>query len=157
MNEFDFESDEVTIWYRPRVRLWLDKNGDLHLAGEPDGIARVVDAFRVVARGIQITADVQLRTDPIPPKRNPVSDRGVKAQFEVLSLRRDRNAADLRASMDKLRLEISFSERTKALLGFALLETLDGEGDFNIPVLTDTGAHQLWFWGYSNPHGVNGF
>src|SRR5437773_2156507 len=72
---------DIVIWYRPRVRLWLDDNGDWHLAGEPDGISKVVAAFREVARGVSDSAEAELRTDPIPIDRNPVPSLGVSKRY----------------------------------------------------------------------------
>ncbi|HKO58888.1 MAG TPA: hypothetical protein VJ276_23680 [Thermoanaerobaculia bacterium] len=148
---------EVVIWYRPRVRLWADEHGELHLAGEPDGLARVLDAFRLVARGIQERADVSLRTDDIARDRNPVGERGVQQLFGTLVFARDRSSQELQVKTAGNEATVYFSERLKPVLGFAIVEAMDGEGDFSVPISWNAAKSRLWFWGYSNPHGVNGF
>jgi hypothetical protein len=163
MTQQAMTESEVVIWYRPRIRLWKDHSGEWHLAGEPDGAANVVAAFRRVARGIAENAEVELRTDPIPPDRNPVVDRGISSIFEKLTFERvivgkGEAIPPPRISDRGRAAQMQFSELTKAMIGFALCELLDGEGDFNIRVVDDTNQMtRLWFWGYSNPHGVNSF
>jgi hypothetical protein len=150
------------IWYRPRVRLWKDRKQEWHLAGEPDGISKVVTAFRQVARGGSDSADVELRTEAIPLDRNPAAEFGVVGIHEVLTIERlasrRSDPLPLRIMSVEQTVRLQFSDATKPVLGFALLELLDGEGDFYINVEDASGAaRRLWFWGYSNPHGVNSF
>lgn len=151
------DGDEVVIWYRPRIRAWLDNQGEYHLAGEPDGLVRLLDAMRLVVRGLEDEAAVELRTDPIEKDRNPVRDRGVRQIFERIVVRRDPNALQLRSEIEERRLIVYVGERTKAIFGFALVEAIDGEGDFHVPISAGEVSARLWFWGYSNPHGVNTF
>ena len=153
---------ETVIWYRPRVRLWRDRTNEWHLAGEPDGVAKIVSAFRRVARGADDSVDVELRTDAIPERRNPVEERGVAQMFERLTLEqilsRRGSEVPIRITSVRANVRVEFSHRTKHLLGYALLELLDGEGDFSLEVHDESGrATRLWFWGYSNPHGIDGF
>lgn len=163
MTEHTATQSDVFIWYRPRVRLWKDLAGEWHLAGEPDGVAKVVAAFRQVARGGSTTAEVQLRADTIWPERNPVAENGISSIFETLTLehatyRKKENVIPLQVSSVGHNARVRFSEADKPILGFALLELLDGEGDFNLRVIDEAGQPtRLWFWGYSNPHGVNSF
>jgi hypothetical protein len=163
MTEQAATQSEIVIWYRPRIRLWTDLSGEWHLAGEPDGVAKIVAAFRQVARGGSATADVELRTDTIPPERNPVAENGISTVFATLTfehvLRRMReNDIPLQVSAVGRNARVRFSQADQASLGFALLELLDGEGDFNLRVIDEAGRPtRLWFWGYSNPHGVNSF
>ena len=153
---------ETIVWYRPRVRLWRDLSNDWHLAGEPDGITKVVSAFRRVARGADDSADVELRTESIPVDRNPVDDRGVAQMFARLTFER---VLAKKATTPPLRIKsvdanvcIQFSHNMRHVLGYALLELLDGEGDFSVDIEDDAGRSvRLWFWGYSNAHGVNSF
>lgn len=159
----EMTGSEVVIWYRPRVRLWRDLSGEWHLAGEPDGVGKVVAAFRQVARGISESADVELRTDTMPPERNPVADHGILSVFETLifervMVRSRETVPPVQLSANGRVARMQFSEPTRGTVGFALLELLDGEGDFNLPIVDEKNqATRLWFWGYSNPHGVNGF
>ena len=149
--------DEVVIWYRPRVRAWRDQHGELHLAGEPDGLVPVLDALRLVVRGIEEEASVALRTDPIERSRHPVYGLGVERIFEQIVVRRDRNASSLRAEIEERQLVVYVGESSKAIFGFAIVETIDGQGDFYVPISVGEVSSRLWFWGYSNPHGVNSF
>jgi hypothetical protein len=154
--------DDIVIWYRPRIRLWRDLKGDWHLAGEPDGLASVVAAFRRVARRIEDLAEADLRTDPIPDGRNPVPERGIAKQFQNLAFEYTVSATPdetiVRLNEMGDRVIVSISKQNISLLGFALLETLDGEGDFSISVDVDSGRRaRLWFWGYSNQHGTSTF
>lgn len=154
---------DLVIWYRPRIRLWRDQSDEWHLAGEPDGVATVVSAFRQVARGASDSAEVELRTDAIPSGRNPVDERGIAKMFERLTLERlvSRRGDDIpRLSITSAggSARIQFCKATKPLLGYALLELLDGEGDFSLKIDDEASrSTRLWFWGYSNQHGVDGF
>lgn len=151
------DDEEVVIWYRPRVRSWLDQHGELHLAGEPDGLVPVLDALRLVIRGIEEEAAVELRTDPIEEGRNPVHDLGVQQIFEKIVVRRDRKASQLRAGIAERQLVVYVDQSSKAIFGFALVECIDGQGDFSVPISIGDVSSRLWFWGYSNPHGANTF
>lgn len=77
--------------------------------------------------------------------------------FEILSFSRDLRATDIRAESDGSQLSMFISPRVQATLGYALMEALDGEGDFSVAVTFNNKPSRLWFWGYSNPHAVNGF
>ena len=93
----------------------------------------------------------------MPRDRNPVAKRGVKQIFETLSFRRDVTATDVRVLANAGDVTFSFSERHKANIGFSIMEAIDGEGDYSIAVSFNNAPSRLWFWGYSNPHGVNSF
>jgi hypothetical protein len=149
--------DEVVIWYRPRVRVWSDKHGELHVGGEPDGLTKLLDGLRLVARGIEETVSIDLRTDPIEKGRNPVSGRGVKQMFEKVVLKSERAAQPIRAVVKGAAITLHFCEQSQPVLGFAIVEAIDGEGDISIPISMNGATSRMWFWGYSNPHGVNSF
>lgn len=148
---------DAVIWYQPRVRLWSDRGGEWHLAGEPDGLQQVLRAFRRVARGVEDRAKVELRTEPIQRGRNPVADRGVKEMYQWLHLVRDGDSDEVRIQPRRREVELHFGYDAVPKFGYALVEAVDGEGDFSITVLSGRAETRLWFWGYSNPHAVNTF
>jgi hypothetical protein len=152
----DGEQSGRFIFYQPRLRMWRNTDGALHLAGEPDGLALTLQAFRLVARRLKTRSHVELRTEPIPLGRNPVTTEVAKIYSDLI-FRFDRAKAELVATEKDDALVITVSGTTSAVLGFALAETLDGVGDFSLPVMFNGRRADLWFWGYANTHGVNSF
>jgi hypothetical protein len=57
----------------------------VHVAGEPSGFETVLDALRIVYRGLRRRAGAPLVTRPIPTGRNPVRT-GVVRMFSRLDI-----------------------------------------------------------------------
>ena len=150
------------IFYRPRIRLFRDKQGDFHLAGEPDGFSGIMEGLRSLHRGLKRTTSVALVTLPIPPGRNPVGGQGIARIYSKLVLSiatKDEAQIEIRPLDGICWIRLGVSALPKFFL--AISEAHDGEGDFSLQVtegkrLKSVGCN-IWFWGYSNPHGVNTF
>jgi hypothetical protein len=103
---------------------------------------------------------VPLVNVPIPPNRNPVPSLGVKNTFSTLELRKVQAAGpNPMLALAEDRLSLSLTSMAIERFGWSVCEAADGSGDFSLRAdesLRKKSA-SLWFWGYANQHGVDGF
>jgi hypothetical protein len=152
------------IFYRPRVRAWIDTRGDLHLAGEPDGFQVVLEGLRRLVRGYTRRHTVVLAPGPVPRGRNPVPESGVKRLMETLTFRLSRRTLSVPLAIVRGgACEVVVGNSSVAMLYMGIAEAHDGEGDFSLTIqaMSAKGGRvrdaSLWFWGYRNLHGLNAF
>lgn len=145
--------------FRPRIRAWSDRTGDYHVGGEPDGFRTVLEAIRRVGRRWRDRQSLGLIGDPIPKGRNPVPELGVRTRFGRLEIHWTvADSRETRVTTSDGTLRLAVSRASVSQLGWAVAEAMDGEGDFCIRLAGSRARESwLWFWGYSNEHGRNGF
>ena len=151
--------EEAFIFYQPRIRLWQDKKGKFHIGGEPDGFMPLLQIIRTFERAMRERGTIKLVDTAIPKGRNPVASDGVRQNYSALSLQLvySKTGTTVQIAGDVLKLRISREEIPRFYM--SVCEAIDGAGDFSISCQLMPGkvATRLWFWGFSNIHGCNGF
>lgn len=154
-----------SLTFQPRIRCWIDRQSDIHLAGEPEGFQLVVQAARVALRGHRWAPTIPLVRSPIPKGRNPVTTRCVRT-FAGLNVRLDDRLSGLEEGIEV----IAAGDNMKICCGDTGLrdfyvcgcEAADGEGDYGLACRLRLGKKRyrdksIWFWGFRNIHRANSF
>lgn len=145
--------------YRPRVRCWIDHRDQVHIAGEPRGLEALLDAVRVVLRGLRRRAQALLISQPIPSGRNPTRTRMVR-MFSCLTVRAGSSGRPnivIRGVDDHV--VVTCTQAGLIELYVLLSEAGDGEWGLSCECWirkNDTGllGSKICFWGFS---GKNSF
>lgn len=147
------EGAYVLGWH-PRIRCWIDRRRDVHVAGEPSGFETVLDTLRIVYRGLRRRASAPLVTRPIPSGRNPVRT-GVVQMFSRLVVESRRSSSpDIMVVYAAGHVVIRCTKAGMRELYVATCEAQDGEAAlFRRCRVRNENSEisdgRIWFWGYS--------
>lgn len=153
------------ITFQPRIRCWMDKLHDIHLGGDRDGFQLLLQAVRVVTRGGLRSPTIPLVSSAFRSGRAPVRT-GVVKMFEgvrvSITTKQSTQDIGIRAAFRKDTISIRCTDEGLRNLYVCVCEAMEGEGDFSLRcgLSQDAGKdtdHRIWFWGFANIHGANGF